>query len=135
MSSAYAHTTECWLHGEEQRERREDARNPERRRALVARRAELEAALRCRSDLEVERRPDAMENAELEIVRECEAQEMRRRTESLRDVEAAIERLDAGLERHCEVCGGEIPEKRLEANPAAIRCRRCQEMHEARRAR
>ena len=37
----------------------------------------------------------------------------------LRDVEAALERLDQGTYGQCEVCGRPIPDERLEANPTA----------------
>jgi RNA polymerase-binding transcription factor DksA len=37
----------------------------------------------------------------------------------LRDVEAALERLDQGTYGQCEVCGRPIPDERLEAYPTA----------------
>lgn len=40
----------------------------------------------------------------------------------LREVEHAIERIDAGEYGTCEVCGTEIPEGRLEARPWSSRC-------------
>jgi RNA polymerase-binding transcription factor len=38
------------------------------------------------------------------------------------DVEAALEKIDAGTYGTCEVCSKEIEEERLEANPAARTC-------------
>lgn len=39
-----------------------------------------------------------------------------------KDVEEALERMDAGTYGVCEECGEEIPQDRLEANPAARTC-------------
>ncbi len=48
----------------------------------------------------------------------------------LRDVEAALERLARGVLGVCADCGGDIGYDRLEANPAATRCIRCQDGYE-----
>ena len=42
--------------------------------------------------------------------------------DSLRDVEAALAKLDAGTYGKCEECGEEIAEARLEAMPSARYC-------------
>ena len=39
----------------------------------------------------------------------------------LAEVEAALTRMDDGTYGLCEVCGGEIPEARLEARPMSVR--------------
>jgi RNA polymerase-binding protein DksA len=44
---------------------------------------------------------------------------------SLAEVDAAVERLDAGTYGVCEVCGAPIGEGRLEARPVARTCIRC----------
>lgn len=41
--------------------------------------------------------------------------------------EAALERIDAGTYGVCSNCNNEIPEARLEANPAATECIDCSE--------
>ena len=46
-------------------------------------------------------------------------------TETLHDIEAALERLETGTYGVCEVCGSAIGEDRLEAMPAAKRCIAC----------
>jgi len=46
-------------------------------------------------------------------------------TETLRDVDDALAKLDAGTYGRCEQCGGEIGEARLEAMPAARLCITC----------
>jgi RNA polymerase-binding transcription factor DksA len=40
----------------------------------------------------------------------------------LRDLEDAGRRLEAGVYGHCEVCGREIPDERLQAEPATRWC-------------
>ena len=43
----------------------------------------------------------------------------------LRELDAALDRLDAGTYGRCEVCGGPIPAGRLEVRPAARTCVAC----------
>lgn len=38
---------------------------------------------------------------------------------------AALDRLDAGTYGRCEVCGGPVPDERLDARPTARRCIAC----------
>jgi DnaK suppressor protein len=45
--------------------------------------------------------------------------------EHLDQIDAALERLDAGTYGRCETCGGTIGEARLEARPTAVRCITC----------
>lgn len=42
-------------------------------------------------------------------------------------LDAALQRIDEGVYGTCCDCGEEIPAKRLETVPGAIRCRSCQE--------
>jgi RNA polymerase-binding transcription factor len=46
-------------------------------------------------------------------------------TDTLKEVEAALEKLDDGDYGRCESCGGEIGEARLEAMPQAKLCISC----------
>ena len=43
----------------------------------------------------------------------------------LEDVEAALERIEAGTYGNCELCGQEIPGERLDALPQAATCIQC----------
>jgi DnaK suppressor protein len=43
----------------------------------------------------------------------------------LEDVEAALERIEAGSFGRCELCGQEIPKQRLDALPQAATCIEC----------
>jgi DnaK suppressor protein len=53
---------------------------------------------------------------------------------SLRTVEDALARIDGGAYGRCPECGSRIARDRLEALPAALRCRPCQEAFEKRNA-
>ena len=59
--------------------------------------------------------------------------EIRRLTEALRGIDAAIARVAAGSYGRCADCGRRIPAARLRVNPAATRCIPCQEQAELRR--
>lgn len=45
--------------------------------------------------------------------------------DTLREVNAALERIDAGTYGRCESCGKEIPPERLDARPVARECMAC----------
>jgi DnaK suppressor protein len=47
--------------------------------------------------------------------------------DTLRDVDHALARMDAGTYGTCERCGQPIPDERLEALPAARLCIRCKQ--------
>jgi DnaK suppressor protein len=57
-----------------------------------------------------------------------------RLAEKLRALADAQDRLREGTYGLCQVCGGRIPRRRLEAMPTATLCVRCQEEREAARA-
>ena len=46
-------------------------------------------------------------------------------SETLRDIDDALSRFDAGTYGTCEICGGAIPLERLEAIPHATTCVGC----------
>jgi RNA polymerase-binding protein DksA len=48
----------------------------------------------------------------------------------LHEIAAALERIRSGDYGICDRCGGEIAAARLEAQPTARRCIRCQSLHE-----
>ena len=45
----------------------------------------------------------------------------------LEKIEQALTRIESGAYGHCMDCGGWIGDARIEAMPAAVRCRNCQE--------
>lgn len=56
--------------------------------------------------------------------------EIDRDADELRRIDTALVRLSEGSYGSCEDCGQRIPEARLEAEPTALRCIRCQELYE-----
>ena len=50
---------------------------------------------------------------------------VRRLGEQMKEIDAALARLDAGTYGTCERCGSQIPEGRLEVRPAARTCVGC----------
>ena len=88
------------------------------RRALEQRRETLAAELK--SDTARVR-----ENVEDEAVLD-----LTRDDAELRDIEAALRRLDDGSYGVCTDCGVEIGAERLHAEPEAARCLGCQRRHE-----
>ncbi len=56
--------------------------------------------------------------------------EIDRDADELRRIDTALARLSDGSYGLCEDCGQRIPEARLEAEPTAVRCIRCQEQYE-----
>ena len=49
----------------------------------------------------------------------------RRREQLLRDISAALRKIDSGEYGFCEECGEEIAEKRLQFNPVVLYCIDC----------
>jgi len=56
--------------------------------------------------------------------------EVERDAEELRRIEAALRRANDGSYGLCVDCDAVIPKERLEAEPTALRCVRCQEIYE-----
>ena len=70
--------------------------------------------------------PDAGETSFAHLLTDMDAALADRHIQALRDVDAALERIDAGEYGRCEDCGTDIPEGRLNAWPEARRCVPCQ---------
>jgi DnaK suppressor protein len=88
---------------------------------------DLRQSLRGGGQLVIERVPDDLDATLLAAERESATNELKR-TLLLRQVEVALERLQAGKYGSCINCGQEIPENRLNAVPWAIYCTACQEV-------
>lgn len=52
-------------------------------------------------------------------------------SETLADIDEALDRIDAGLFNVCEECKGEIGERRLKVRPWSRLCVKCKQKHEA----
>ena len=73
---------------------------------------------------------DAGDESVVRMMTDLHLQEAGRDLEELRDIDAALQRIEAGGYGDCEECGNEIGYPRLEAQPTAIRCVQCQSQHE-----
>ncbi len=75
---------------------------------------------------------DAGDEAEVRREDEVRSAEEDRDEGELREIEAALARLDAGQYGICVDCDEPIPLPRLQARPSATRCIACQEIDEKR---
>ena len=73
---------------------------------------------------------DPEEESLAEILAEVEYAEVQNEIRELRDVSAALQRMQAGSYGVCIDCGEPIPAARLRAYPVAKRCLACQQQHE-----
>jgi DnaK suppressor protein len=69
---------------------------------------------------------DAGDESVARMITDLSIQETGRDIEELREIDAALVRIAEGSYGVCESCGGEIDERRLEAQPIAARCITCQ---------
>lgn len=99
----------------------------EARRALEAKRCELADALRRRYDIHIERAADPLDDSELAIEREGAMQQRDRDWKLLREVEAALDRINTSEYGLCLRCGRAIGPSRLKAVPWAGNCVPCQD--------
>lgn len=74
---------------------------------------------------------DEGESSEVDIQDEIEFALLQLKTETLHKIDVALRRLDDGTYGRCFECGDQIAEARLRALPFAVRCRDCEEAHEA----
>jgi len=109
---------------------------------LRARRAELRAEVRAQFADHDDPRVMALRNrledtddwAVADEMAALDIAQVSRDVKELAEVEAALERIADGSYGLCIDCGAEIAPARLDANPAARRCIRCQEALERRNA-
>ena len=74
---------------------------------------------------------DDAESSELDTQDEIGFALIQLRMEVLKQIDAALRRLDEGSYGDCFECGAEISEARLRALPFAVRCRDCEQSREA----
>src|ERR1700683_3334107 len=94
---------------------------------LLAKQTELSGGLRNRDEILIEKTPDALDEVQLAGERELAIRNLDREASLLRNVRAALSRINDGsygVSMHCEE---DIKPKRLEAVPWAGFCIRCQE--------
>ena len=97
------------------------------RMVLEAKKAEIDASLRNRDEIAIEKTADAIDEVQLAGERELAIRNLDRESNLLRNVRAALRRIDEGSFGICIDCEEEINLKRLAAVPWAARCIACQE--------
>jgi DnaK suppressor protein len=97
------------------------------KKALEARRSEIDASLRNRDEIAIEKTADAIDEVQLAGERELAIRNLDRESILLRNVRTALARIENGTFGTCLHCEEEISPKRLNAVPWAPYCIRCQE--------
>ena len=97
------------------------------REALEDRQTELGNGNRTRGALAIETSPDELDRIQNANDRDCAISNLERGSSRLREVRAALGRLDAGTFGICPGCEEDITPKRLAAVPWALFCIACQE--------
>ncbi len=95
---------------------------------LEARQAELSEVLRNREGIAIEKSPDALDEVQRAAERELAIRNLDRESNLLRNVRAALRRIQEGNFGTCLHCEEEISPKRLAAVPWTPYCIECQEM-------
>ena len=75
--------------------------------------------------------PDPTDRATLETDRNFTLRIRDRERKLISKIREALERIDDGTYGNCELCGGEISEKRLIARPVTTMCIACKSRQEA----
>ena len=104
----------------------------ERSEALVAQLHEVAETLPDTPTLTRTNVEDEAEQGERRTSAALRGAEQDRDAAELRDIRAALTRMDEGSYGICADCGTDIPLARLKVQPAALRCIACQERYEAR---
>jgi DnaK suppressor protein len=98
------------------------------RETLEAKQAELAALVRNREGIVIEKSPDALDEVQHAAERELAIRNLDRESHLLRNVRAALRRIEEGSYGVCLHCEEDISPKRLAAVPWAAFCIACQEM-------
>lgn len=100
------------------------------RRVLAHRLSELGDGFRKREDLAIDASPDDLDRIQQASDHDFVVSGLERNANQLREVRAALERIDAGTFGVCVGCEEAINRKRLAAVPWAASCIVCQEAAE-----
>lgn len=95
---------------------------------LEAKQAELVAFVRNREGIAIEKSPDALDEVQHAAERELAIRNLDRESQLLRNVRAALRRIDEGTFGVCLHCEEDISPKRLNAVPWTPFCIQCQEI-------
>src|SRR5438270_9246096 len=94
---------------------------------LEAKQSELELLVRNRDGIAIEKSPDALDEVQHAAERELAIRNLDRESNLLRNVRAALRRIDEGNFGVCLHCEEDISPKRLAAVPWTPYCIACQE--------
>ena len=97
------------------------------RDVLAPMQAELQNVIRNREALAIEMSPDELDRIQHATERELAIDNIQRDFSRLREVQAALRRIDTGAFGVCVDCGEDIVRKRLAAVPWTRSCIACQE--------
>src|ERR1700749_2787865 len=95
---------------------------------LETKQAELAQVLRNRDGITIEKSPDALDEVQNAAERELAIRNLDRESNLLRNVRAALARIEDGSFGICMHCEEDISPKRLNAVPWAPYCIACQEI-------
>ena len=95
---------------------------------LETKQAELAQVLRNREGIAIEKSPDALDEVQNAAERELAIRNLDRESNLLRNVRAALRRIDEGTFGVCLHCEEDISPKRLAAVPWTPFCIQCQEI-------
>lgn len=97
------------------------------KKILQAKRDELERIVRNRDAITIEKSADALDEVQHASERELAIRNLDRESNLLRNVRAALRRIDEGTFGVCMHCEEDISPKRIAAVPWAPYCIQCQE--------
>ena len=98
------------------------------RNVLEAKQAELLRMIRNRDGIAIEKSADALDEVQYATERELAIRNLDRDSNLLRNVRAALGRIEEGSFGVCLHCEGDISPKRLAAVPSTAFCIVCQEL-------
>ena len=98
------------------------------KKILEAKQAELSGSLRNRDEIAIEKAPDALDEVQSATERELAIRNLDRDSNLLRNVRAALYRMEEGSFGVCLHCEEDISAKRLAAVPSTALCIVCQEL-------
>ncbi len=104
------------------------------RRLLEARQSELLTGGSDREEILIENAAEDFDRLQQQLNREVAIRNLDRESKLLKEIQAALKRIDEGSFGECLRCEEAIPEKRLKALPWAAYCVGCQETIDRMRA-
>ena len=96
------------------------------RESLERTKAELARVLRTRDGIEIEKSADQMDEIQFASERDLAIRNADRESKALRQVSAALRRIQDGSFGICVECESQISQRRLVALPWALRCIQCE---------